>query len=170
RAENALRNVQGKKLFGEELWKVFTPKMRSEEKVISEKLGILGVVDAIKEYDDELIPIEMKTGSAPKEGVWPAHKLQLAAYMSILSSANKKRVKKGIIKYIDESIERQIILNPFMEEEIHKKILAVNMTLQGRLPGFTDNKNKCRMCGLRETCYDEERMGDLVEKRMLKNS
>ena len=33
---------------------------------------------------ESLLPIELKTGKSPKEGVWPGHRVQLSAYVMLL--------------------------------------------------------------------------------------
>ena len=34
------------------------------------------------------------------------------------------------------------------------------------LPDFCDNKNKCVSCGLKNTCYDEEEMKNIMAKKI----
>ena len=117
----------------------------------------------VKEYDNEMIPIEIKTGSAPKEGIWPSDRLQLGAYMVILKYKGKN-VKKGIVKYIDHDEERILQMNPFLKEDVLKKISEVMKVLKGPLPKHVENKNKCNSCELKPICYDDERMERLCKR------
>ena len=165
RAENLFNNITKNKLFGEQLWEVLTPKLRSEQLISSPELGLRGVVDMIKTYDEEVIPIEMKTGKTPDEGVWPGHKLQLASYMYILKYSGKN-IKKGIVRYIESDEERIITINPFLKAELLKKIEAVNKTLKNKIPAHIENKNKCKSCRLKDLCYDKikiRRISDMLK-------
>jgi CRISPR-associated protein Cas4 len=168
RAENLLENIEIHKVFGEALWNVLSPKILSEQNISSPELGLRGRVDTIKEYDAELIPVEMKTGTAPKEGIWPGHRIQLSAYMNILQDIREKTVKKGIVFYIDSNSRREVSMNPFLKDELRRKVHNVTVMLNGKLPGFTENKNKCRACSLKDVCYDEEKVYLLLKECSLK--
>ncbi len=69
-------------------------------------------------YNDKIIPIELKTGNPPKEGVWESHLIQIAAYILLLEEKYKKPIPKGIIDYITNKDQRDIIMNPFMREDV----------------------------------------------------
>lgn len=165
RVENLLNFIRKNKLYGDELWDKLTPKIESEFYVESEKLGLKGIIDNIEKYEDILIPIELKTGSAPREGVWPGHQLQLGAYLLMLSEAAGKDIDKGYIRYLDISENRPIVMNPFLKMKIEELVKKVNDCLSGReLPDFCGSENKCKSCGLRNICYDKTELDKMMKK------
>ena len=58
-----------------------------------------------------------------------------------------------------------MIVNSFMKDEVLKKIENVQKTLDGALPSFVDNTQKCRSCSLRTVCYDESSIAALKARR-----
>lgn len=153
-------------LFGEELWEKLTPKIESELRITSEELGLKGVIDQIEIYKEGFVPVELKTGKSPKEGIWPGHKIQLIAYALLLEEKFKTQVKEGFVHYLDARERRHIALNPFMKIELKELIGKVNGLLNSdELPSFEKNQNKCVSCGIKEDCYNEKRLQELVKGR-----
>src|SRR3990167_10886369 len=118
RAKNIFDFVVKHNVYGNELWEKLTPKIISEKSVESEKLQLKGIIDRIEVYENSYVPIELKTGKMPKEGVWPGHRIQIAAYALLLEEKFKTSVKEGFIYYMDAKESRHIAINPFMKEEI----------------------------------------------------
>jgi CRISPR-associated protein Cas4 len=146
--------AKSKNLYGESLW-LSLPKSVSEVFVSSDKLGIRGYVDKV-DIDAGFIPIEIKTGRAPSEGVWESHKIQVAAYMLLLSEHYGKSITKGIVDYRSINEKREIILNPFLESEVVDLIDKVNVLLeQDKLPERVKDINKCEVCGIKDECFKE---------------
>lgn len=165
RAGNVVEFVRKNKLYGEELWEKLTPKIESEYYLVSEKLGLKGIIDHIQVYDDLLVPVEMKTGSAPREGVWEGHKIQLGAYLLMLSEKKGKDIKRGYIRYLDIAENRDIVMNPFLKMRIEELVKKVNECLAGReLPDFCDSEKKCASCGIREQCHNRQLMEEMMAK------
>lgn len=166
RVDNLLNFIRKSRLYGDELWEKLTPKLESEFYVESEKLGLKGIIDNIERYEDILIPIELKTGSAPREGVWPGHQLQLGAYLLMLSEKTGKDIDKGYIRYLDLSENRPIVMNPFLKMKIEELVKKVKDCLSAsELPDFCGSENKCRSCGLRNICYDKAELEKMMKAR-----
>ena len=139
---------------GETLWQELEPKIKSEVEVKSESLKLIGRVDQLLYYKDNVVPVELKTGKAPVDGVWPSHKIQVEAYVLLVGETTKLKVNKAVVKYLDTMQERTIVANPFFEYEIKKLVLSINELLSSkRPPKICANKNKCRYCGLRDFCF-----------------
>ncbi len=137
-------------LFGKELWEKLSPKILSELRVSSEKLRLKGIVDRIEVHGSEYVPVEIKTGKAPNEGVWPDHRLQLSAYMLMLSEKFKANIKEGLVNYVAAGQSRQVVMNPFMEYEVTEAVNDVFSLLeQKKIPGFC-GKGYCGVCSLGE--------------------
>ena len=74
-------------------------------------------------------------------------------------------VKEGFIRYLDTNETRQIAINPFMKEEIRQITSEIHELLKdASLPNYCQNKNKCVNCGLRSTCYDEEKVTTMLSE------
>jgi CRISPR-associated protein Cas4 len=150
RAQNVISFIRQHNMFGEELWDKLTPKIKSEVNLRSPNLGIHGRIDELREYETFKIPVELKTGTAPNDGVWPSHRIQIAAYCMIIG------VRYGIISYIDHNIYRKITLNPFIEDSVLSLRNKVNETIiSDRVPDKTLNANKCKSCTFQKECNDE---------------
>ena len=89
-------NVDGKLLY------VGTDDQRL---LVSEKYKLTGRPDYILMVNDELIPVDLKTGRQPRGPLF-SHILQIGAYCLLLSDENGKRVSRGILKYGD--VEHEI--------------------------------------------------------------
>jgi CRISPR-associated protein Cas4 len=153
RAQNIHLFIMQHNVFKEELWEQLTPKIKSEFRLISENLLLSGIIDQIEYYEHEIIPYELKTGKAPEKGVWPGHKIQMAAYMLMLQETGVK-IEKGVVKYLDLGENREIPMNPFLGQEVTDIRDRTISTLKSeKLPSIINNKNKCRVCELREKCY-----------------
>lgn len=150
RAEEIIKFSSKTGLFGKELWESLTPKIISELSVRSDKLRLKGIVDRIEVHGSEYVPVEIKTGRAPAEGVWPDHRLQLSAYMLLLSEKFKADIKEGIVNYVASSQQRQVVMNPFMEYEVSEAVNDVfSLMEQKKVPDFC-GKGYCQVCALGE--------------------
>ena len=150
RADEVLSFSSKTGLFGKELWSKLTPKVITELGVRSQKLRLKGVVDRVEVYGDEYVPVEIKTGRAPHEGVWPDHRMQLAAYMLLLNDSLNVNIKEGVVKYVAANQTRQVVMNPFMEYEVTSAVDNVfSLMEQRQVPGFC-GKGYCSICALGE--------------------
>jgi len=163
RAKNILEFIQKYNIYGKELWDKLTPKILSEQRVESEQLQLKGIIDRIEIYETGYVPIELKTGKMPKEGVWPGHRIQIAAYAMLLEEKFQTQVKEGFINYLDAKETRHISINPFMKEEIISLVKEIQNLLKNQtLPNYCENRNKCANCGLKATCYNEAEVEALL--------
>ena len=133
------------KIFGKQLWEKLRPRIISELKIFSKKLKLKGIVDRIEIYGNEYVPVEIKTGRVPRTGVWPDHRLQVAAYMMLINEKFNSEVKEGLVRYVKENQTRQIVYNPFMEHEVLGVRNEVFDLMENDLPGFC-GKSYCTVC------------------------
>lgn len=151
RAKYVTEFIAIKKCYGEELKEKMQPKIISEFYIDAYKLGLNGSIDKIEKYGNVLVPMEMKTGTAPREGVWDNHRIQIAAYIMMLNEKYRQEIKEGYILYENE--RRKVILNPFLEDEIKLLIEKVNALIKSeKIPKILDNEKKCSKCNLFENC------------------
>ena len=167
RANNIFSFIEMNNVFGEELWEKLTPKIISELRVESDDLGLKGIIDQVHIYGNDYVPFELKTGRTPSDGVWPSHRIQIAAYSLLLQERFNKQIKEGFVFYLDTKEKRHISINPFMKEEVKNIVSEIMELLEKKeLPDFCSNQNKCRKCGLKQTCYNEEEVNNLLKMRI----
>ena len=155
-ADNVICFVNKHKVYGDELWERLTPKIKCEYALSSDKLGLNGRIDHLEVYDDRIVPVEIKTGKMPKQGVWDGHRVQIVAYALMLEEKFGIEIKEGVIRYVDNKEERKVVLNHFMRKEVLDIIAKTkNLLTNTETPGFNAVKGKCEVCGLREICYNE---------------
>ena len=165
RTKNIFDFIQKHDIYGQKLWESLTPKVMSEIRIESDSLQLKGIVDKVEIYDTCYVPIELKTGKMPKEGVWPGHRIQLVAYALLIEEKFNTNVKEGFVHYLDEKQSRRIAFNPFMKEEIINLVKEVQELLKNQdIPDYCQNRNKCTTCGLRETCYNEAEVSTLLSE------
>jgi len=164
RSNNVFNFIEANNVYGQELWERLTPKIISELRIESEGLRLKGIIDQVHIYENDYVPFELKTGRTPQDGVWPNHRIQIAAYSLLLQEKFNRPVKEGFIFYLDTKEKRHVAINPFMREEINHIVDDVIALLESKeLPDFCGNENKCRKCGLRQTCYNEEEVNNLLK-------
>jgi CRISPR-associated exonuclease Cas4 len=128
-AKDVLAVSKATGLLGDDLIR-HLPKVISEHHVRSESLQLKGIIDRIEIVNGQYVPYELKTGSAPAEGVWPGHKVQVGCYMMMLEEIFNMPVREGYVKYLDCRADRRIVMNPFLEIEIKELIEKVQKLLQ----------------------------------------
>ena len=167
RANNIFSFIESNNVFGKELWEKLTPKIMSELRIESDELKLKGIIDQVHVYGNEYVPFELKTGKMPQDGVWPSHRIQLAAYSLLLQEKFKKPVKEGFVHYLDSRQKRQIVMNPYMADEVKQLVEEIIALLKGKdIPDYCNNENKCMKCGLKQTCYNEEEVNSLLKVKM----
>jgi len=157
RSLNVLNSIEKHQVYGEDLWSVLTPKIKSEFRINSKTLDLRGIIDQLEVHKDKLIPIELKTGSMPKDGVWPSHQIQIGAYIMLLQKEFSNSSNEGKVRYLDHDKTISLTLNPFLEEEIKALTQKVNDLLKSKeVPDFCANQNKCQSCGIKDICHNKE--------------
>lgn len=136
---NRKRNLAGKEL-AEEL----RPKVKIEFPIRDEILDLSGRIDLIEIYDEELVPVEIKSTETIRE----SYVLQAVAY-GIMLKNNKYNVKK--VKILNPSTSREIMLNPFHEIELKKLLYEMNQSLI-ELPK-PERISYCDRCVYYEYCW-----------------
>lgn len=165
RASNVFDFIEANGVFGKDLWEKLMPKIISEMKVFSDELKLTGVIDQVHIYGDDYVPFELKTGRTPKDGVWPSHRIQIAAYSLLLEEKLNRKINEGVVMYLDTKEKRNISINPYMRDEVKRIVEEIILLIKSKeIPDYCDNENKCRKCGLMKTCYNKEDVNNLMKK------
>lgn len=133
-------------LTGEKLWETLTPKIKVEYSVQSKKLGLKGRIDRLELYSNGLMPVELKSGNPPQEGVWGHHRIQAASYAVMLEEVFSTTVPEAIVLYVDHGSRRSIVLNPFTRENITDTLALVRNCLESRQIPEGCGKEHCTAC------------------------
>jgi len=127
------------------------PWLSPVENFYSANLGLVGRPDyLLQEGDGSIVPVEIKSGSAPSEP-YDGHVLQLAAYCLLVEEAYGIRPSHGILQYRDGAftvdftyeLEADLLdLLQFMRED----------KLAGEAQRNHDDPAKCANCGFVAYC------------------
>jgi CRISPR-associated protein Cas4 len=164
RSNNIFTFMQVNKVYGDELWEKLEPRIATEMAVQSASLRLTGIIDRVDMFKNSYTPFELKTGKAPSDGVWPGHRLQMAAYLLLLQDRFNLPVNTGYITYLDTQKTVPVVMNPFLENTIKETTQKVISLIESKeLPDFCHNDNKCRVCGLKTKCFDPGFMASKVQ-------
>jgi len=152
RAIEVFNLMDKENVYSEELWSKLYPKYLTELWVESDELKLKGIIDRVELFEDYAKIVELKTGKAPSNGLWPGHRVQLGAYLMLLSE--KYKSEEGIVDYFNYNKK----FNLSIDEDLRKEILKLRDNVFGlieskKLPEKCGNINKCNVCGLKEQCF-----------------
>ena len=112
-------------------------------------LGLTGRPDYLIQQGRRRIPVEVKSGRAPKRP-HRSHVLQLAAYCHLVESTTGKRPPYGILKYADSAYK--LHYTGALQQDLSNILGALRKT-QDSLPDRSHNSpGRCRSCGYLSSC------------------
>lgn len=114
-------------------------------------LKLAGKPDYIVQVEQELIPIEVKTGRTPK-APYDSHIFQLAAYCLLIENEYGIRPSYGIIHYQEK--EYKIDYTKELEASTLLLIDEMQHAQQKEQHCSHNLPQKCRGCGFREICEE----------------
>jgi CRISPR-associated exonuclease Cas4 len=129
---------------------------RCERPLFSGRYRLTGRPDYLVARRDEVIPVEVKSGTAPAEP-YASHILQLAAYCLLVEEQEGRAPAHGILKYDDRAFE--IDYSAALRRHLLDTLAAMRDGLGGRRgPDRShDDPARCGGCGYRERC--DQRLG-----------
>ena len=123
----------------------------SSDLLKDETIGLRGRPDQIVIVDGEFIPVEQKTGKIPNRP-YDSHKMQLMAYLHLVSVNTKREIPYGVLRYGDDTIFR-IEWNDESKSELFKEIKEVQRLLvNGGAMRNHERKGKCMNCSRKYAC------------------
>jgi CRISPR-associated exonuclease Cas4 len=121
--------------------------------LVDEVTGLRGRPDQVVIIDGQYIPVEQKTGKVPIEPHM-SHKVQLLAYLQLVSATTNSRPSYGILRYSDDTLF-QI---PWTVDEEHLLLERVSevqrLMVEGGAKRDHERPGKCRNCSRRHACSD----------------
>jgi CRISPR/Cas system-associated exonuclease Cas4 (RecB family) len=136
----------GQGLTGEQLWQSLTPKVKTEYSIQSKKLGLKGRIDRLELHNTGLLPVELKSGNPPQEGVWDGHRIQAASYALMLEDVFSAAVPEAVVQYVDHNLRRIVVLNPFLKEQIQDVTSKVRSCIETKELPDGCGRESCSSC------------------------
>jgi CRISPR-associated exonuclease Cas4 len=123
---------------------------RCERPLFSNRHRLTGRPDYLVRQRDGIVPVEVKSGSAPEQP-YRAHVLQLAAYCLLVEEREGRSPAYGILKYQDRAFE--VDYTPALRSELLDSLTAMQRALGSRdVHRDHDEPARCQGCGFREQC------------------
>ena len=123
---------------------------RLERPLFSRRHRLTGKPDYLLDDEDEMVPVEVKSGAAPSQP-YPSHLLQLAAYCLLVEETFGACPSYGIIRYrdrtfaVDFTAELEDWLLSNLDEMRHNAIAK-------DVSRSHDNPAQCAACGYHPFC------------------
>jgi CRISPR-associated protein Cas1 len=128
----------------------------------SERWGLVGKVDCVRQRDGMLIPYEHKRGRSVRSqdggaDAWPSDRLQVVAYAALLEEHTGRTVTEGRVRYHADNTMVRVPLDAQARADL-QRALAQARALQSSVerPPVTDNERLCVRCSLAPVCLPEE--------------
>src|SRR5262245_37189539 len=101
----------------------------AKKPLYSSRLGLTGKPDyLLKDQHDNLIPVEVKSGFAPRGGrPYQSQLMQLAAYFLLVEDVLQRPVPYGLIRYRDQTL--RIANTDELREQLVEMIAEMRMLL-----------------------------------------
>jgi CRISPR-associated exonuclease Cas4 len=123
---------------------------RPERALFSPDLGLTGRPDYVVDTGDQIVPVEVKSRSAPRRP-YASHVLQLAAYCLLTEAAYGCRPSHGLIKYADRSF--LVDYDADLKERLLDTLDRMRADLaSGGSPRNHNDRHRCSACGHRDHC------------------
>lgn len=128
-------------------------RVYQQQWVWSERLGVNGIIDAVEERENQLIPLEYKKG---KMGNYLNDHFQLCAAALCLEERLGREIFYGEIFYHGNRRREKVSFTPQLRQMTEDAIVAAKMTAKGKMPAPIDHAKKCQACSLQGICLPFE--------------
>jgi CRISPR-associated exonuclease Cas4 len=137
-------------------WK---PAVQTDVKVLSEKHGIVGMVDRIT-ADGEFSVI--RAAGAMPFGTYAADRLRIAAYALCLEEMSGEVVTGGFVEYIPDGVSRHHVVQPRDRRQLLATLRSVRAIRDGTVPHHPLNA-PCSRCRHKGRCENSgHRLSELL--------
>jgi CRISPR-associated exonuclease Cas4 len=117
---------------------------------------LTGRPDYLVQYWEEVIPVEVKSGTAPPGGPYLSHLLQLAAYCLLVEEEYDVRPSHGLILYTGNHDQEQIYEIPYtpaLKEKLLDTLDQMRLDLkEGQAPRSHEEPARCQACAFHSAC------------------
>ncbi len=128
-----------------------TPGKKAEP-LFSEKLLLTGKPDYVVKQGSAIVPIEVKSCSAPASP-YPSHVMQVVSYCALIEDCFGSAPSHGVIKYRNGKFV--VPYDKKQKEKLLAQIKEMREALRRNIvPAISTNQNKCSTCGYEELCKE----------------
>ena len=122
-----------------------------EKPLFSQAYRLAGKPDYLVQQGRAIIPVEVKSSTAPADGPRRSHVLQLAAYCLLIEEAYRQKPKYGIVKYADRMFAVDYT------ESLQTALLDVMAAMRADVAHAAAHRShdevaRCSHCGYRHAC------------------
>lgn len=127
--------------------------IHKQQWVWSDRLNIKGIIDAVEEIDNKLVPLEYKKGKMSKH---LNDHFQLCAAALCLEENTGKSITYGEIFYHSNRRRQVVEFTKELRLATEQAIKNAHQSIIGKMPLPINNQNKCRDCSLKNICLPKE--------------
>jgi CRISPR-associated exonuclease Cas4 len=123
---------------------------RNERSLFSSRYRLTGRPDYLVRTRQGVIPVEVKSGSAPQQP-YRAHVLQLAAYCLLVEEQEGRAPPHGVLKYDDQAFELDYTSD--LRTELLETLGDIRHNLDApEVDRSHEEPGRCLGCGYRDRC------------------
>lgn len=132
------------------------PRAATQVEISDLELGVIAVIDRVDHSDGSTTPVDIKKGRAPKEGVWPADRIQVLTQAVLLRRAGY-RVAQAEVSYLGSRAKVAVKVDDDAEVEVAGVVAAARHTAKSvAAPLPLVNDARCPRCSLVGLCLPDE--------------
>ncbi len=121
--------------------------------MVSTQYGLRGLPDVVLRVEDELIPVEVKTGRVPRGPLF-SHILQLAAYCLLIEERQGRPPPYGVLQY-GKHVRHEIDYDDELKWTLVNKLIEMRQIIRtGEAHRNHRRPGKCANCSRREGCSE----------------
>ncbi|NPE29766.1 Dna2/Cas4 domain-containing protein [Methanococcoides sp. SA1] len=124
---------------------------RTEPVLHSERLKLTGIPSAIVQYSERMVPLTIRTGKCPDNGVWGNDRIHIAALSMLVEENVGETVEFGFVEYAKEGKIRKVKVRPEDRRQVLKIRDRVDKIKDGYLPERKEGKI-CEHCNFTQSC------------------
>ncbi|MBI6545334.1 MAG: CRISPR-associated endonuclease Cas1, partial [Cyanobacteria bacterium NC_groundwater_1444_Ag_S-0.65um_54_12] len=132
-----------------------------DQRLESAALGLVGKVDLLKQKNGRIIPWEFKKGRAKRSRrgaePWPNERIQIGAYVLLITEALGESVREGRIHYLEDNVTVRVEVDEVLQHDVLEAVARARILMATtKRPPVTDDERKCWKCSLAKVCLPEE--------------
>ncbi|MDY0388093.1 MAG: Dna2/Cas4 domain-containing protein [Methanolobus sp.] len=117
----------------------------------SEKLNITGIPYRLLEIEGSFVPVIIKTGKVPENGVWMNDRLHLTSFAMLAEDMHGSIIKSGFVLYARSGLYRNVNIHANDRRQVLKAIGRVRKIKEGSMPDKKES-SLCADCSYAEMC------------------
>ncbi|RSD33216.1 MAG: CRISPR-associated protein Cas4 [Methanohalophilus sp.] len=137
----------------EEMIELIAP-LEIEPLMHSDKLKLSGAPSAIVCPDKQKMPMLIKTGNVPMQGVWKNDRIPLAAYSMLAEERYDQPVNSAVLFYASQGQARPVRIRPTERREVLNILKRIEKIKNGKMPQAKRGK-LCGYCPYEQMCESQ---------------